>query len=112
VSTSEEHPYPRHQPVLAAVVGSLPSGELAHDIHHIQRVYAWALRLAPEASADPDLCGAAALVHDLVPIPKDSPDRALGGEHSARAAGPVLAAAGYSPAEQAAVLSAVRTSSW
>jgi len=39
--------------------------DLAHDALHVARVYRWALRLAPEAGADPDLAGAAALVHDL-----------------------------------------------
>ncbi len=104
--------YPRHQLLFEQVLAGLAPGELAHDRYHIHRVYLWALRLAPEANASPDLCGAAALVHDLVPIPKDHPDRALGGERSARAAGPILNASGYSPSEQDTVIEAVRTSSW
>jgi len=103
---------PRHGALWKLVEPELPPGELAHDQHHIQRVYIWAVRLAPEAGADVDLCGAAALVHDLVPIPKDSPERSLGGEKSAAAAGPVLAAAGYTDIEAEVVIEAVRTSSW
>jgi uncharacterized protein len=104
---------PRHPALFDLVEPHLPPGELAHDRHHIQRVYRWAVRLAPEVlDADPDLCGAAALVHDLVAIPKDSPERSLGGEKSAAAAGPVLSQAGYSDAEVALIVEAVRTSSW
>lgn len=104
--------FPRHAALFERVKATLRRGELAHDEYHLHRVYLWALRLAPEANADPDLCGAAALVHDLVPIPKDHPDRALGGERSAAACGPVLAVAGYSAPEAEVVIGAVRTSSW
>ncbi len=103
---------PRHPALWAAVEPRLPPGELAHDAQHILRVYGWAVRLAPEAGADPDLAGAAALVHDLVFVPKDSAARAQGGELSAAAAPQVLAAAGYAAGECAAIADAVRTSSW
>jgi uncharacterized protein len=104
--------FPRHAALWARVEPVLPPGELAHDRHHLERVYRWSLRLAPEAGADADLSGAAALVHDLALVPKDSPQRALGGERSATLAGAALSAAGYSEAECAAVCGAVRTSSW
>ena len=104
--------FPRHPRLAALVLPRLPPAELAHDALHIQRVYAWALRLAPEASADPDLAGAVALVHDLVFVPKDDAARATGGERSAAAAPAVLAAAGYQPDEIALIAEAVRTSSW
>lgn len=70
------------------------------------------LRLAEEGGADADLAGATALVHDLAFVPKDSPDRALGGERSALLAGNVLMSAGYAEVEVAAIAEAVRTSSW
>lgn len=103
---------PRHAALWEQVLPTVPLDEVAHDRWHIERVYRWAVHLAQQHGASPDLAGAAALVHDLVPIPKDHPDRALGGERSAAAAGPLLAAAGYSEAEQATVLDAVATSSW
>ncbi len=53
-----------------------------------------------------------ALVHDLAFVPKDSPDRALGGERSAQLAGAVLITADYAADEVAAIADAVRTSSW
>ena len=90
----------------------MPAGDISHDPYHVHRVYVWALRLAPEAGADPDLSGAAALVHDLGTVPKDDPDRPLGGERSAAAAQPLLAAAGYSDDAIDAIVRAVRSSSW
>lgn len=104
--------HPRHAALWALVEPRLPPGELAHDRFHILRVHAWALRLAPEAGADPDLAGAAALVHDLVFVPKDSAQRSQGGELSAAAAPVVLAEAGYAASEIALIADAVRTSSW
>lgn len=104
--------FPRHQAVWAQVEAQLPPGELAHDRSHIARVYRWALRLSGEGAVDPDLAGAMALVHDLAFVPKDSPDRALGGERSALLAGALLSGAGYAAAEVAQIAEAVRTSSW
>lgn len=104
--------FARHLLVWRQVEPQLPPGELAHDRHHIARVYAWALRLSAEGNVDPDLAGAMALVHDLAFVPKDSPDRALGGERSAHLAGAVLTVAGYGVDEVAAIAEAVRTSSW
>ena len=103
---------PQHAQLLALVEPHLPPGELAHDREHLLRVMDWAMRLAPEAGADHDLAGATALVHDLAFIPKDSPERALGGERAAVAAPAVLAAAGYHPVAISAISEAVRTSSW
>jgi uncharacterized protein len=104
--------FARHAALWLRVLPHLPPGELAHDRHHLLRVYGWAVRLAPEAGADPDLCGAAALVHDLVFVPKDSAARSQGGERSAAAAPAELAAVGYAAEEIAAIAAAVRTSSW
>jgi uncharacterized protein len=104
--------FPRHAALWARVEPALPPGELAHDRHHIERVYQWSLRLASEAGADADLSGAAALVHDLALVPKDSPQRPLGGERSAELAGAALGASGYAEAECVAVCGAVRTASW
>ena len=104
--------YPRHHRLYPFIARECPPGELAHDIWHVTRVYSWAMRLACEGNADPDLAGAAALVHDLVPIPKDSPERSLGGERSAAAAQPVLQEVGYLEEEVDIIVSAVQTSSW
>jgi uncharacterized protein len=102
----------QHQHLLTLVTPHLPAGELAHDLDHLLRVRTWAMRLAPEAGADRELAGATALVHDLVFVPKESAERALGGERSAAAAPAVLVAAGYAAADIAEIAEAVRTSSW
>ena len=86
--------------------------DLAHDWLHVYRVYQWAVQLAPEAGADGDLAGAAALIHDLVNIPKESADRPLGSELSAAKGASILPTAGYSPEESSAIVEAVRTCSW
>ncbi len=104
--------WPRHAGLWASVERCAPAGDIAHDRHHVLRVYRWCLRLAGEADADLDLAGAAGLVHDLALVPKDDPARSAGGERSALLAAEPLAAAGYSAAESAIVLDAVRTSSW
>jgi uncharacterized protein len=46
----------------------------AHDLAHCLRVAALAQNLAREAGADPEACVAAALLHDLVYLPKNHPD--------------------------------------
>lgn len=102
----------RHALVWDQVAARHATGELAHDRYHVERVYRWALRLAPEAGADLDHAGAMALVHDVALVPKDSPERALGGERSALLASDVLRAAGYDEAAVTAIADAVRTSSW
>jgi len=102
----------RHQRLWPVVGAACPAGELAHDPQHILRVYRWALRLADEAAVERELAGAAALVHDLVFVPKDSDQRATGGERSAAAAPAVLRQAGYDDGAIAAIAEAVRTCSW
>jgi uncharacterized protein len=102
----------RHQQLWPLVSATCPPGELAHDTQHLMRVYRWALRLASEAQVDPDLAGAAALVHDLVFVAKDSDQRARGGELSAAAAPAVLRQVGYDDTAIAAIAEAVRTCSW
>ena len=86
--------------------------DLAHDWLHVYRVYRWAVQLAPEAGADRDLAGAAALIHDLVNIPKESADSPLGSELSGAKGAGILPLAGYSTEECAAIVEAVRTCSW
>ena len=104
--------YPRHAALWSLVSEQTDDVDLAHDGEHVLRVYRWALRLAPEAGADVELTGAAALVHDLVNIPKEHRDRPLGSELSARASQGLLENAGYTAPECDAIVEAVRTTSW
>lgn len=104
--------FPRHAALWELARPPLAGRDLAHDPDHALRVHSWAVRLAPEADADPDLAGAAALVHDLDATPKNDPARPLGGERSAALAAGPLAAAGYDARETAVIVAAVATSSW
>ena len=72
---SDSTRWPRHLILWNLVKSETDADDLAHDHLHVLRVYEWAIRLAPEANADSDLTGAAALVHDLVNIPKEHRDR-------------------------------------
>jgi uncharacterized protein len=90
----------------------LPRYELAHDPAHVARVTQWCIRLAPELEVDPHLAAAAGIVHDLVHVPKDSPQRSTASLLSAAAAREPLEACGYSEDEQLSIVQAVRTCSW
>jgi uncharacterized protein len=81
-----------------------------HDAAHCVRVAAWTLRLCP--SLEPRLAIAAALLHDIVNVPKNSSERASASELSARHASELLPAHGFSPEETRSVADAVRTHSF
>jgi uncharacterized protein len=104
--------YPRHATLWQEVEPRTPTTDLSHDRQHLQRVYAWALRLASEAGVDPDLAGAAALLHDLVSVPKEDPGRQQASERSAQAAVELLQRAGYAAPEVEQIVEAIRTASW
>jgi len=75
-------------------------GDAAHDVAHTDRVWANAQSIADgEAPVDMTVLLAACYFHDLVTLPKDSPDRARASALSADAAAPVLATLGLSPAQ-------------
>lgn len=60
----------------------------SHDLGHLTRVALWAVRLAP--SVPPQRVVAAALLHDIVNVPKNHPDRARASALSAERARDVL----------------------
>lgn len=86
--------------------------DIAHDREHVRRVYQWCVHLARQEELCPDLAGAAALVHDVVNVPKESEKRAQGSTLSAIAGADLLKASGYTMVEIAEVVEAVRTCSW
>jgi uncharacterized protein len=104
---------PRQQRLWPHVTAALDGHtDLAHDAEHVLRVFRWAVHLARAEGVDTDLAGAAALVHDLVNVPKESPGRASGSQRSADASAAILPLAGYTAAESSAIIEAVRTCSW
>jgi uncharacterized protein len=112
MSTLPLREFSRHQRLWALVQAATEDEDLAHDHLHVLRVYDWAVRLAPEVHASRELAGAAALVHDLINIPKEHRDRPLGSERSAQASRGLLSSAGYNADEIEQIVEGVRTCSW
>ena len=74
------------------------AGDPAHDLSHVRRVVLWARRLAEAEGADLGVVVPAAWLHDVVTVPKDSPDRARASRIAADTASAWLHEEGY-PAE-------------
>ena len=102
--------YPRHHLLWAKITHD--DADLAHNTEHVIRVYRWAVQIAADEDVDPDLAGAAALVHDLINIPKESDERSLASEQSAEVSASILPLANYNEEEIAQIIEAVRTCSW
>ena len=101
-------------PELSALLGHASArldDDPGHDVAHCLRVAVWTLRLS-DGALEPRLAIAAALLHDIVNVPKNSPDRASASELSARHAAELLPRHGFSVAETAAVADAIRTHSF
>lgn len=77
-----------------------------HDLSHCLRVALWTVRLAGGA-VDRRQALAAALLHDVVNLPKDSPDRARASELSAGVARELLPRHGFDAASVERIAEAV-----
>jgi len=75
---------------LYEVVGQRMDTDPGHDLGHLERVALWTIRLGG-AEVDPGEAVAAALLHDIVNVPKNSPDRARASELCAAEARNLLA---------------------
>ena len=82
-----------------------------HDTAHALRVAHWTLRLGG-SEVDAREAIAAALLHDAVNPPKDSPERALASARSAELARERLASLGFAPAALERVADAIRDHSF
>jgi uncharacterized protein len=112
--------HPKLSPLLAACgrqEGGQKGGQedgrekdAAHDLSHFLRVALWTMRLAPEAEKEE--AAAAALLHDLVNLPKDHPERAKASQYSAERAAPLLREAGFSPEAQKRICEAIEDHSF
>ena len=105
-------------PALAALLAESRARDAAqtapdpsHDTAHALRVAAWTLRTGAGAVDEREAI-AAALLHDAVNPPKNSPERAGASERSAALARERLAALGFSPAAIERVAAAIRDHSW
>ncbi len=91
--------------------------DAAHDVGHLLRVARWTLGLLADAgtsSEDPNprLAVAAALLHDVVNIPKTEPARIAASEQSAAVARELLPNFGFSPDEVELAAEAIRDHSY
>jgi uncharacterized protein len=82
-----------------------------HDTAHAVRVAAWTLRLGGD-EVDAREAVAAALLHDAVNPPKDSPESATASERSAAHARERLTALGFGAEAIERVAAAIRDHSW
>jgi uncharacterized protein len=81
-----------------------------HDAAHAYRVALWTSRLAPDE--DPRCAIAAALLHDVVNVPKSSPERHLASERSAAVARELLPQLGFREEDVARIAAAIRDHSF
>lgn len=86
----------------------------AHDLSHIRRVWQNAQRIAAAEPRPVDMAvlRAATVLHDLVCLPKDSPDRKSASLRSAQRAAPLLAGLGYEPGQIASISHAIEAHSY
>lgn len=85
----------------------------AHDLAHLDRVWANAQRIAADiTNVDKPVLLAACYLHDLVNLPKDAPNRAKASTLAADAAGPILYALGFAPEAIAAARHAIKAHSF
>jgi uncharacterized protein len=97
-------------PLLAAVRERLDD-DPGHDLAHCLRVARWTITLGG-AEVDPREAIAAALLHDVVNVPKDSPQRAKASELSADVARTLLPAHGFDEAAIDRIAGAIRDHSF
>lgn len=90
----------------------LATPDPSHDAAHLLRVALWTLKLLADDSAEPRNAIAAALLHDAVHVPKDSPDRARASEWAADFAARRLAELGFASESIASITAAVRDHSF
>lgn len=109
----------RYRAHVAAVWSAAGGADGAHDLGHLARVWANARRIGLEeagAAGSPELdwqvLEAAVWFHDLVNLPKDSPDRARASTLSAEAAVAFLKADGFAPEKLPAVAHAIAAHSF
>ncbi|MBO9453303.1 HD domain-containing protein [Tropicibacter sp. R16_0] len=96
---------------LRAIVAERMSRDSAHDLAHLDRVWLNVQKIAP-AEADQTVLLGAAYLHDLVNLPKDSPDRSKASRMAAAEAGPILSHLGLSESEVKAAQHAIEAHSF
>ncbi|MEO6417785.1 MAG: methyltransferase domain-containing protein, partial [Polyangiaceae bacterium] len=96
-------------PALAALLEDVRprlDDDPGHDLAHCMRVALWTIRLGSDF-VDPRCAVAAALLHDVVNIAKDSPERADASRRSADLARDLLPKHGFTPRQVDAIAEAI-----
>ncbi|TNF33575.1 MAG: HD domain-containing protein [Deltaproteobacteria bacterium] len=101
---------PRLGPLFARVDAAMDD-DPGHDLAHVLRVALWTLRIGGD-TVDPDEAVAAALLHDIVNVPKNSPDRARASELCADQARAWLPEHGFAPDAVGRIADAIRDHSF
>ncbi len=97
---------------LEAALRAEPAGDAAHDLGHVRRVRANALRLAAGTTARAEVLLPAAWLHDCVPVAKDSPARARAARLSAARAREIMMEIAYPSVEYDAIAHAIEAHSF
>jgi len=99
----------RLRSVYQALLARESDGDSAHDLAHLIRVGLWTARILGDENQTESAI-AAALLHDLVNVPKNHPDRAKASQFSAEAASPILTEAEFANVDE--ITTAIRQHSF
>jgi uncharacterized protein len=91
---------------------SVASDDGAHDIGHIGRVFANAMRIHASEGGEAEVLAAAVLLHDCVSVEKNSPLRAKASRLAAEKASGILGDLGWQPDRTEACAHAILTHSF
>jgi uncharacterized protein len=94
------------------IAHAVASDDGAHDIGHIGRVFANAMRIQASEGGDGEVLAAAVLLHDCVSVEKNSPLRAQASRLAAEKASGSLAGLGWQPSRMDMVAHAILTHSF
>lgn len=98
---------------LRGVVAERMTQDSAHDLAHLDRVWANAQRLShSESDVDCKILLGAAYLHDLVNLPKNAPNRSKASTLAAAAAAPILRELGFTNHQVAAAQHAIAAHSF
>lgn len=98
-------------PGLFAEVRARVGEDPGHDLGHLLRVALWTVRLGGDA-ADPAEAVAAGLLHDIVNVPKDSPERSRASDRCAQESRGILARYDFTPDAVERICDAIRDHSY
>lgn len=103
----------RLEGILLGILRAAPSCDAAHDLRHLRSVLATARAIAMlEGPHDRMVLTAAALLHDIVSLPKDHPDRASSSRLAAAEACRILGIVGFPQESMSAVAHAIEAHSF